>query len=378
MRTPDLLKITKAEQRLDALLPHRRLKHAPSSELLAAATLWSQAVWEEAEQLGPIPLTGGQLTHGLHLAGNPVFVCGVHRSGTTLVRNLLDGHPDLAVLPSEGTYYTNLEQKLKLLPANEWIAFLGTEWLRRLANPINQPPYWLLGRSTGEGSPYVDFARYLFAWWEVLPHKGHTQWPHTAVLLAYASCFNSTAEFWVDKTPANERFLNRIWDEMPNAKIVLPIRHPIAVLISRKKMEPGLNLRRALLDLKVSFRTAVKQLELNDPRFFIVRYEELTEHPKLAIQKLAAFLNIGVSDILSQPTVAGIPAGANSSFNHDAAPGQILKLTDHQQNGELSKAELQLLSACLDELSNQLNYPLPKVGLLNKAYLKLKYRLWQR
>ena len=32
---------------------------------------------------------------------NPVFICGAPRSGTTLLSNLLDGHSELLVLPSE-------------------------------------------------------------------------------------------------------------------------------------------------------------------------------------------------------------------------------------------------------------------------------------
>ena len=64
---------------------------------LARAREWSEAVWSEAERLGPFPISRKQITCGLDLASRPVFVCGVHRSGTTLVRDLLDGHPALAV-----------------------------------------------------------------------------------------------------------------------------------------------------------------------------------------------------------------------------------------------------------------------------------------
>jgi hypothetical protein len=151
-----LASIIQTEARLHNLLPKQRLESSVPADLLAAAREWSQLVWNVAEQLGPMPLSKKQVEDGLNLAARPVFICGVHRSGTTLVRNLLDGHPQLCVLPSEGTFYTNLEAKLKQLPADKWPAYMGTEWLRRLANPINQPPYWLLGRSCDVASPYVD------------------------------------------------------------------------------------------------------------------------------------------------------------------------------------------------------------------------------
>ena len=94
-----------------------------------------------------------QIARGLDLAGRPVFVCGVHRSGTTLVRDLLDGHPALAVLPSEGSFYTTHRDHLSAADRSTWRHIMGCEWCRRLANPINQLPYWLTGRGTATYSP---------------------------------------------------------------------------------------------------------------------------------------------------------------------------------------------------------------------------------
>src|ERR1700761_6046238 len=126
-----LAQIAETEHAFNVLLPSSRLEQSPSDELLAAGRNWSQAVWSKAVQLGAMPLTAEQLFEGLNLARHPVYICGVHRSGTTLVQDLLDGHPDLVVLPSEGTYFTNLEFKLRALPENDRAAYLITEWLRR-------------------------------------------------------------------------------------------------------------------------------------------------------------------------------------------------------------------------------------------------------
>ena len=137
-----------------------------------------------------------------------------------------------------------------------------------------------------------------------------------------------------------------------------------------------MNLRRALLDLRMSFKVAVEQSEAKDPGFFLVRYEELIGEPVATMQKLAAFLGIEYSEILNTPTVAGMPAGANSSFKQDAAPGQILKQNEHEQYEGLSKKEMDLLSVALSKHSGKLGYPLLKIGFLRKLYLRLRYRLW--
>ncbi|MDB5023210.1 MAG: sulfotransferase [Mucilaginibacter sp.] len=368
-------KIITAERKLDDLLPPRRPEQSAPAALMTAAGIWSEQVWARAEQLGPMTLSDVQVVKGNEFARHPVYVCGVHRSGTTLVRDLLDGHPELVVLPSEGTYYTNLEAKLLALPDNQRAAFLGKEWLRRLINPMNQPPYWLLGRSSDMHSPYVDFARYVMAWWQKVSRKNR-QWPHLAVVLSYASCTDGLeAKLWVDKTPANERFLGRIWMEMPSAKIIQVIRHPYATLASRKTMEPALKLGTALRDLKMSFRVALEQSLLHTPGVLLVRYEDLCDNPQLMTEKMALFLHIHPSDSLSQPTVAGIPTKANSSFNKEPAWGQVLKPDEHRQPEVLSLAEKALIAAHIGKLAEKLNYPLTHVGLLKKVYIRLKYGL---
>jgi hypothetical protein len=370
-----LTQIINAEEQLNALLPAQRPAGKPPAGLLAAARAWSGLAWAEGLRLGPMPLTEKQVEDGLQLAGQAVFICGVHRSGTTLVRNLLDGHPNLCVLPSEGTFYTNLEHQLKQLPPANWAAHIGTEWLRRFANPINQPPYWLLGSSTEDASPYVDFARYLLSWWQAVEQKPGTQWPHMAVVLAYASCTGMLpARYWVDKTPTNERFLDRIRKELPNVRIVHVIREPLATIASRKVMEPGAALKGALRALKVSYQIAHREIAAKEQDHLLVRYEELCMKPDLVTGQIASFLGVRNLPILGRVTVAGISAKANSSFNKDAASGEILKPGGREQS-VLTPSEQKLISAYLGNDAAKLGYALPKAGLLSTAWLRLKNKL---
>src|ERR1019366_2188590 len=130
------------ERQLDMQLARPQVTAETSPAMLIAAAQWSAAVWDVAEAAGPIELGQAEVSRGLEVAHRPIFVCGVHRSGTTLVRDLLDSHPALAVLPSEGTFFTNFERHLQRLRPERWLPFLACEWVRRLANPIHQHPYW--------------------------------------------------------------------------------------------------------------------------------------------------------------------------------------------------------------------------------------------
>lgn len=364
------------ENRLNIILPKKQAKEYVTTELITAAKKWSAAVWTMARQLGPMPLTQEQITAGLDLGKKPVYIFGVHRSGTTLLRDMLDGHPQLTVLPAEGTWYTNQQHKLSLLPDDSQMTYLGTEWVRRLANPINKAPFWLLGRSDENQTSYVDFARCVMAWWAIVDKKPGTQWPHLAIILAYATCTNNLhAKYWVDKTPTNERYLNRIQQEMPAAKMIHIVRNPFATFASRKKMEPTVSVHSALRDLKTSFGVATMQAQLNNPQFLLLRYEDICEDPNAAVKQLTNFLDIEPTATLAQPTVAGIPVKANSSFNKNGKAGEILKNNPADQHDPLTRNEQQVISAYLGKLSAKLNYPLITVGFLKGLYLRIKHRL---
>ena len=44
---------------------------------------------------------------------SPVFICGHPKSGTSLLRNLLDSHPQLLVFPEETTFFRQLYPRIK-------------------------------------------------------------------------------------------------------------------------------------------------------------------------------------------------------------------------------------------------------------------------
>lgn len=370
--------LIKLETECNSLLPDRKNGQLPLNEFLEALKTWSDEIWRLSRQLGPLPLSASQIDAGLNLAMRPVFICGVQRSGTTLVQNLLDAHPELAVLPSEGTFLTNIVKHLRQRPAEKHEEFLATEWLRRLANPTNQPPYWLLGRSTLISSAYVDFARAFTAWYGIIPKNVDpeiTMWPHLVVILAYATSINClNAKYWVDKTPANEKYIPQIWQQFPSAKIIQTIRVPSDVLLSRKKMEPSLILDACLNDMKVSYQSALALSEKEKHRYLLIRYEELCADEPFTVARIAQFLGIQQLAILFTPTVAGKLAKANSSFNADAPVGQIIKTSLNQGDKQLSNADRKLLSAYLFNTVVQLGYPVQPMGYIQSEWVKLKQR----
>ena len=326
--TDFLRRIAELEQVLDGQLQDWREMGQLDLAFVETAALWSKAVWMAAGALGPAPLSPATLERGLALARRPVFVCGVHRSGTTLLRDLLDGHPALVILPSESNYYTGFERPLRGLARGVQAEFLCRKWLERIVNPNNQPPYWLLGRSGARQSAYVELAREFRAWAAILPDRagaGARSWPLVAFALAYATRVGGgeippTAEMWVEKSPTNERYLERLWGEFPEAKVIHVLRRPDAVLSSYKAAlgrvgRPARQAVGTLRDLARSYRIALDLSRRAAPeRYRLLRYEQLVAQPAESIGAIAAFLGIDALPVLLTPTVAAVPATSNSSF----------------------------------------------------------------
>jgi hypothetical protein len=380
------LDIVDLEERLDRQLQRPRVTAFAAAH--AAAVTWSEAVWSIAESAGPWVPAADEIECAFAVANRPVFVFGVHRSGTTLVRDLLDQHPALSVLPSEGTLFTGFAWHLKRLPRTEWLRFLGCEWLRRLANPINQQPYWLFGRSSGKDSPYVDFARALMAWWprvEARFGQRIASWPLVAIALAYAHCtrgFRTAPPLlrWVEKTPANERFLPRLVAEFPEAKLIHVVRHPFAVYASHRgaARNAGRHLgdaSRILRQMHLSYREAARRLARpSEGSYLLLRYEDLLEKTTDAVRRMASFLEIEALPVMARPTVNGIPASSNSSFDSNGAAGCLYRRPPGDTFGMLAQHDRERISAAVGDAAEKLGYRFAPLPALHRERLRLLVR----
>jgi hypothetical protein len=286
------------------------------------AARWSQEAWARALALGPLAISARDIAIGERVVHNPVFVCGAARSGTTLVRDLLDGHPELAVLPAEGRFFAHFQDHA---PPRHAIDLHARQWLRNLANPNHQRPFWLLGRSDRRDSPYVRFARSLLAWELALARRDAAPRLLAATALAMTPDI-SQLKRTVDKTPGYEFHLPWIWSRLPQAKVVHLVRDPAAIAASYRAglARTGLqaapvarmlrNVAASLLRARFAQHTAPKE------RYLVVHYEDLAADRARQMRKIAAFLEIDWDDGLLEQTIMRRPAEPNSSFHASQRP----------------------------------------------------------
>ena len=167
------------------------------------------------------------------------------------------------------------------------------------------------------------------------------------MLTAYAETIGrplDSIKRWVEKTPANRNHLPAIFSRFPEAKILLTIRDPRAILAAQITLEKTRQLRRFSIYYCVSHwlkaaTLAARSLRGEDPRTFVVPYEKLVADPAPWMEKVCEFLQIGFDPaIVLTPTKAGKFWQGNSAAEIDFSQISAEPLTRWQT--ELSSDEI--------------------------------------
>lgn len=318
------------ERNLADVLP---LAGAPGNRPLLLTRLreYGRMVAAEARRLPPVSIGDHEYAQAIQWLFRPVFVCGHHRSGTTLLQQLLDGHPELLVLPSEGTYFTSFDYAAHQSVSPADVDRFTAEWISRFVGP-NRAPHFKLGRSHGADCPPVLFARRLLAWHAKLLEREPAR-REVALLLALAAAYRDVVapgagpRRWVEKTPRNERFVKRM-RAFPEARFVQMVRHPAATLASMLAVDSSTQGERARAAAHArrigdSLRLAVRHARRSPSRYLVVRYEDLTGSPAATMEHVRAFLGIAPASSLLLPSELGTAVPGNSSFAREARAGEV-------------------------------------------------------
>ncbi|AND70900.1 sulfotransferase [Dyella thiooxydans] len=188
---------------------------------------------------------------------SPVFVVGFPRSGTTLLEQMLDAHPE----------FRSMDERAFIHELTERMEQVGQRYPDELANlggteveQLRATYYRMVGR--------------------VLPDLGQHR--------------------LVDKNPLNMLCLPMIMRLFPQARIVLCLRHPCDVLLScsmQSFRSPAFmvlcsSLQRLARGYVTAFEQWFRQVEVFAPRVLEWRYESVVEDLDRHLTELAAFLEV--------------------------------------------------------------------------------------
>jgi sulfotransferase family protein len=334
-------------------------------ELLATVTdrLWAGAADEPARRPAP------ELEQ---LAEQPVFVLGYYKSGTSLLLNLLDGHPELLALPGESRHFTS--------GAPRDLQALHALWIRNTITPYGIPPRWLLGTPGDASDPYDDFGRRLVAYARARGDRDLL----AAVAQALAVTMQSTARMWVEKTPTNEFHVDTMLAAYPGARFVHIVRDPRSTIGSIRNYgaeTPIVDPLTGAAELARSFRVALAEQRRLGDRYTVVRYEDLVADPAATMRHVASQLGIACEDTLVAPTSFGRPATANAGRRDRRVSGEVHTLSVNGGSG-LNRRDHATVEALAGREAQELGYDTGTgsrvVALAARAALAIRYRTARR
>jgi len=244
---------------------------------------------------------------------SPISICGFMRSGTTLLADLLDRHPELVVLPGDSHMTSAGEDARRERERDAY-------WIPVLVTPRGQVPFWFFGDAD---HPYAEFVGYLDH--VLATGEGGARGRFLAYVTAL-QCANPTEPHgprtWVEKTPENEFRVDEVREWFPGTRFIHIIRDPVEALASVKRLfiERGWGWKpwsavTTAKKLSESIAAADRHRQrLGAGRYHVLRYEDLVERPREQMSEVARFLGVAWDDALLTPTMNGARTKPNSMY----------------------------------------------------------------
>lgn len=289
------------------------------------------------------------------------FIAGQAKSGTTLLASLLDGHPELLVFPQETAYFPTVLTKYADADRRAQFDYLTRQSFARVL--FSGEPRWR--EHTYENFPQRKF---LETFERAAFDPVNSERDLLALMMeAYARTLEIPLERikrWIEKTPANRNCTMSILAKFPEAKLLVTMRDPRAILAAQIALEQ--TRRRGTFSayyVVAHWRVAANLARLirsEQTRGLVVPYEQLVREPAVMMQKVCDYLEIKFDpDVVLSPTKVGQPWGGNSaarvSFSRiDAEPVS-------RWERELSESEIGWVERHCADLMPEFGYT-PRLG----------------
>ena len=258
---------------------------------------------------------------------SPIFILGCTKSGTTLMRNLFDGHPDLFVVPFESHFFQNTgrgidykyrrttsqklsveEQKQGLI---DWIEFCNVR-----DNPIAD--------GFSQNKLNVEAARSMMLDANVKEERELADLYINAIYTAVYDKPIPKELNYVEKSVENAE-MSTVWKRLyPKARFVHILRNPYSNLVAMRKYGSHNRgggfprLQKPLLAMQNSYYWLYRNMR-EIPGYQVVLYDDLMKDTEVTMKRVAKAMGIEFQETLLKPSIFGQPWGGNSlsgkSFN---------------------------------------------------------------
>jgi protein-tyrosine sulfotransferase len=254
----------------------------------------------------------------------PIFILGAHKSGTSLLRNLLDGHNECFVIPFESHFFQGLgvpidyyyRRQNRFLDNSKEAIIARFKEIISTQNSLND----LKADSIMYGKLNVDIFEQSFC-----TGLSSSNSPRDLFYLYIKAIIESLGEeeiilnnkCIIEKSVENAEFGVELHSIFPNAKFIHIIRNPYANSLALRKYKTSNkfpSVPEVIWTLKNSFHYLEKnQSFIPKSQYFVLKYEDLLDDTEFIMRQIADFLSIEFNQNLIIPTTEGKVWQGNST-----------------------------------------------------------------
>lgn len=289
------------------------------------------------------------------------YVMAIGRSGTTLLANILDAHPNI-VVPPESFFVLHLERKYKHI----------TDWNDKAIKNFIDDVYvdrpfrlmWKVSRNT------VDEA------FLQQPKIKNFDEACNRIRASYKASFKTkTIELFGDKHPIYSNFCKRMMRINPEAKLIHMVRDP------RGTGSGQINTFNRKDALAVGYLWARYNKNLSDLKaiypknYYLLKYEDLVFQPEKTVQSLCRFLEIEFDEKMMayrKNTVKRFEDYTEAiTKKHESLMKPIDAKMVEKWKTKLTKKQIEQLEYATHDVASRLGYVFEKPNV--SFYTKLKF-----
>lgn len=295
----------------------------------------------------------------------PVFICGHRKGGTSLFRNLLEGHPDLMVYPNDlnllYAYFPDFSKK-----ENEPDK-LKTRLKKILIDDLHNQ------LSSNNKKQKFDFKEFETQFFKDLSSNRLKDLKYLieklidTYKLFYKNYSTDRRNFIpVVKETSIEIYASEIFTWFPNAKFIQIVREPkdnysaLKAGVSTYYSKLGENEKETLASTINRAKLGMELGLLNRKRFGqnkykLIKFEDIVTEPEDTLSDVCDFLNIKFDNILLTPTQLGQPIKGNS-FNQEKKFTTVSSQHVSKWKERISKEEAQIIEFYFKDLMQHFSY----------------------
>lgn len=276
--------------------------------------------------------------------GGPLFLVGMPRSGTKLLRDLLNNHPAIGIPAAETEFLPDWAQRWP-----EFGDLSDRATFQAFAERQAGSPYFVYLREEQGHQLNID------AWYAACTGFG-TAAVFEALIRTDAASPRGSGRIWGDKSPGYVQhiaLLNRLW---PACRVIHIVRDVRDYALSIDQAWGKDRLRAAQRWVDRITRLELDAANLGSRRFIELRYEDLVRDPGPELARLCTFLDL--------PTAPGLTQLKRPSENKGDARGHTAIKADNtaKYKAKMDPAEIAQIERLAGPLLQRFAYPCDHKG----------------